>query len=237
VEYTFSVTILKWRENNPKHRKGMGGFMIKNGFFSDYKIAQLKPIEVGLFLYLLCIASESSSDQFVISARTLPKQFRISNKSLHNHLDQLQSLQLVSCSKLPPKLIKENKEKGSKGGVVNSEQPTPQSSLFSENTTAAALKRASPATALVDISTIEQMQKLFDDSTLRIWSQLYPDPEFLHRVTLKAVNYYNNNPKKKPRTVKGWKQTLGSWYDKDWPKHVRSIPGEKKQEGWAEGAV
>jgi hypothetical protein len=105
------VTILKWQEHNPKHKKGYGSFMFYNGFFNDPKVAQLKLIDVMLFIYMLCVASESSSNSFDIHVKSLPKQFRISTKSLQSCLAQLQSLQLVTFQKKPSLIIKYNRIK------------------------------------------------------------------------------------------------------------------------------
>lgn len=146
-------------------------------------------------------------------------------------------IQVVSSPEARVRARNERKKESTDVGAVEKQPLLTQQILLPETKTVVVQKRTPSATALVEISSLEQIEKLFDDSTLKIWSQLYPDQDFLQRVTLKAINYYNNNPKKKPRTAKGWKQTLGSWFEKDWVKHVRAIPGEKKQEGWAEGAL
>lgn len=58
------------------------------------------------------------------------------------------------------------------------------------------------------------------------WLQLYPDKEFLWRETIKALDYYERNPKKYPRNRRGWAQALSTWFDRGWKDHVRRIPSQ-----------
>ncbi len=133
---TFEVVIIKWNKNNPKHRSGMKGFMFKNGFFSDPKVAQLTPIDVALFVYLMCVRSESTTDQLHITVNTIPKQFRMGYKSLTNGLERLQSLQLVSYSKVPLNIIELNRIKDNRikspTGVAEA-QPRPPKKVLDED--------------------------------------------------------------------------------------------------------
>lgn len=117
----YNVTILKWNEHNPKHKKGYSYFKLSNAFFSDPKIARLKPIEVNLFIYLLCIMSESSTNQCQIHVKSVPKQFRISARMMQNCLSQLESFQLVSVEKQP--LIKDNISKVTEGSKTPPVKP------------------------------------------------------------------------------------------------------------------
>lgn len=98
---TFNITILKWQQHNPKHKKGFDSFMLKNNFLTDHKVAELTTNEVLLFIHILCVASERSTQQVHITSKTLPKQLRMGDKSLTNCLESLESLQLVSVEKLP----------------------------------------------------------------------------------------------------------------------------------------
>ena len=58
--------------------------------------------------------------------------------------------------------------------------------------------------------------------TMDRWLALY-DAEYLRRETLKAWNYYANNPRKVPKSLKGWTQALSSWYERGWKYHVKEI--------------
>lgn len=59
------------------------------------------------------------------------------------------------------------------------------------------------------------------------WLALYNgDEEFLRREAIKAFGYYENNPRKKPKTLRGWTQALSSWFERGWKSHVRSLPSQ-----------
>lgn len=68
--------------------------------------------------------------------------------------------------------------------------------------------------ALISAINVDQLDR---------WGSLYPDKSFLNREAIKAFNYYQNNPAKMPRTLAGWKRALSSWFERGWPRHVRTI--------------
>lgn len=112
----YTITVTNFFKHNPKSRKSFTHFMVAKNYFHDAKIVQLTPNESQLFLYCCAIACDMVSNQFQITAQSLPKQFRISSQSLANHLERLQCFQLLSYSKNEPLInrIEENRreEKG-----------------------------------------------------------------------------------------------------------------------------
>ncbi len=131
----YKVTINNWTKHNPKHKATYKKFMFYNGFFSDTNVAQLKPTEVVVFIYLLCVTAESTSHQCTIHVKSLPKQFRISAKSLQTIMSRLESLQLVTLE--IQAIIEENRiekkikeMKRSSDEVEHPPSPAPKSELF-----------------------------------------------------------------------------------------------------------
>lgn len=101
------------------------------------------------------------------------------------------------------------------------------------NTTTAVVKKTTtekPVRArkeIVHFLSENALVEALPDPVKARWVQLYPDQQFILRETLKAFNYYENNPRKKPNTVQGWVRALSSWYDKSWPRHVKQIESTK----------
>jgi hypothetical protein len=60
------------------------------------------------------------------------------------------------------------------------------------------------------------------------WSKLYPDEQYRDRELIKAFGYYQDNPRKRPTTLSGWKRTFGSWLERGWARHVAQIPGHTR---------
>ena len=107
----YEITVNKFYKHNPKTRKSFTHFMVAKNYFNDSKIVQLTPNESQLFLYCCSIACDMGSNQFTITSQSLPKHFRISCKSLHNHLTRLEQFQLLTVTKIDP-LIKRIEVKG-----------------------------------------------------------------------------------------------------------------------------
>jgi hypothetical protein len=109
---TFYVTIPKFDKHQKKQKPGYSHILLSKRFFQDEKVVQCRPNEVQLYLYCLIIASELGANHFAITSQSLPKQFRISNKSLENHLKRLESFQLLRLEKPPSNIIEYNNNKG-----------------------------------------------------------------------------------------------------------------------------
>lgn len=79
-------------------------------------------------------------------------------------------------------------------------------------------------TSLVKFENSLELMKSFDNETLSVWTQLYPDETFQRREVLKAWDYYvRTNPAKMPKTMTGWKRALGRWFERGWQYHVKTI--------------
>lgn len=122
----FKITILNWEKHNKSLKKGYTHFMVSKRIFNDEKIANLKPIEFQLYMYLLAIAADMVSNQVAITVQLVPKYMRISQQMLRNCLSSLEENQLVTTEKNEPlyniieynikeKNIKESKIKEKKG--------------------------------------------------------------------------------------------------------------------------
>lgn len=79
--------------------------------------------------------------------------------------------------------------------------------------------------ALVKIATSQELISKIPSITLSRWAALYPDGEFLNRELLKALNYYESNPRKLPKTVAGWSRTLASWFNRSWEWSAKNTKG------------
>lgn len=92
----FKVTILNWEKHNGTNKRGYSHFLVSKRIFNDEKIAQLSPNEFQFFMYCLAIAADMATNQFTISAETIPKYMRIGRTTLQNALVRLQSLQILT---------------------------------------------------------------------------------------------------------------------------------------------
>lgn len=99
------------------------------------------------------------------------------------------------------------------------ESPSPQTA-----TSATAAIPPKKLSGPIHVEKPEDLKGVINPQRIAIWRELYPDAEFITRTTLKALNYYNTNPLKKPKSARGWTQALSYWFDRDWVKHQRNIP-------------
>lgn len=82
--------------------------------------------------------------------------------------------------------------------------------------------------ALVVFDSGQNLIEAFDPVTIATWVELYPDETYRRRELLRAWDYYRSNIAKRPKTMRGWKRALSSWFERGWPKHVAKIPGHTR---------
>lgn len=66
--------------------------------------------------------------------------------------------------------------------------------------------------------------------TIERWVGLYGDKDFLQREAIKAFGYYSDNPRKKPKSVRGWCNALSSWFERAWAWRARQTSGKNYYE-------
>jgi len=77
------------------------------------------------------------------------------------------------------------------------------------------------------ISSSKQLAEIIPLENKQTFFELYPDQEFFQKEFLKINNWINTNPKKCTRSVRGWVQFLGNWFEKAWNSHQKNIIGNK----------
>lgn len=127
---TYRVTIHNWKKHNSLKKRGHRYFMLEHRFFDDDKVSQLKPIETLLFIKLLAIAGDLLSGQFVVTAGLLPRQWRVNDKSLLNHLNSLQQNQILTYEIFTPSMNRIDRSREDVSG--NGDPPTAPLKNFNE---------------------------------------------------------------------------------------------------------
>lgn len=83
-----------------------------------------------------------------------------------------------------------------------------------------------------DFLSVNDMAMNLPKHTTERWISLYPDSEFLKREIIKAFGYYQDNARKKPKSVRGWCQALSSWLERAWSKSARFTKGTGGSVDW-----
>lgn len=207
-----NLTVLNWNKHNPNLKKTHKKFLLYSGFFQDTAISVLKNYEALFYIFLLCRCCEKGSDSITIAAKSIPKSLRIDGKSLLKCVERLEEFQLVRRNFKA--LIEENRIE-EKRKELNTIITVPKRSVR---------RQSAP---LVSPANLEELISLFDKETIKAWSDLYPDKEYLRRQATKAWEWYRLNPIKKPKKLRGWVTVLNHWFESDWPKHLKSIPSNQ----------
>lgn len=125
----FKITILKWREKNPKHKDGYKKTLIQNSLIHDAVILSLPLSHRWLWIGLLLICGEHNNDTITMTQRQV-NELLTTREGAHNALARLESFQLLRFEEIAP-LIKEKKRKEEE--VKKDEKPPPISDSLKTN--------------------------------------------------------------------------------------------------------
>jgi hypothetical protein len=109
-------------------------------------------------------------------------------------------------------------------------------SLKKENTVSQEFANANPVSASDGSRVLEKLQDPFTDPLVSQvskavqegWLATYPDPAWLKLELKKAVNYTRANPRKTPKSPRGWSAFLTSWLNRAWEYQRRRETGSNK---------
>jgi hypothetical protein len=234
----YKIEIKNWEKYNKSVKKGHPCIMLSKRFFDDIKIQRLPAGGRLLYLGLLLRRGEVESTFIEASFEDLLRFAGGSGQVVSRLLSLLESFQLVTVEKIEPfnnrielnrieKKIKEERveSKDSTTKMVQNETPDAARSNLPEKSGKLAAEKS--RSELVIFKNESDFINAIPEKTKQRWSALYQDPDFLQRELLKAFNWYENNPKKKPKTVRGWIQAMSSWFERGWVKHVRTIQSQQ----------
>ncbi len=87
-------------------------------------------------------------------------------------------------------------------------------------------------TALFAVPTsAEAVLGLYQSKAKSRFEALYPVEGFVEREALKAIQWCENNPKKTPRTARGYKSFFTRWLDKGWEWERKRLPTSSPARG------
>jgi len=218
----YKITVLGWEKHNPKSKKGYEYFMVSNRIFDDHKIATSTSLERLLYLTILARCSDEHSTTCSATRDQLMTMLGQTRYDIVTALNHLQENQLITWEKMPS-LINRIEKNRIESNIIESTTDvvlnTPQVAAEIREKKVSLSKEFSPT------NEFELIMALPVDTKER-WSRLYPDRTFLEREATKCFGYYKNNPKKIPRTMRGWSMALSSWFERGWPHFVKTIKSE-----------
>lgn len=220
----YKINILNWEKYNKGLKRGHKCVLISTRFLDDAKVASLPQGGKLLYLSLLLACGEVTSSSIEASHEVLVRSAGGCGQHVVRLLDQMQSLRLLTWSKnevFLNRIEEKGIEKKRKEEKIVSTQSS--SAGVEKSTSAEAVSRS----ALILVVNEQDLISKIPKATLDRWSALYPEQKFIHREVLRAFNWYENNQKKKPKTIRGWVQALSSWFERSWPQYQKTIEATK----------
>ena len=233
LENSYIIMVPGFDDYNGKSKgKSQNWFRLESSLFMSSKFLALSSVAKLLWLWVLSESAKSSRREVLVHPLSIASVVHGKSLSITSALNELLTLQWIQVLKYPYERtnertgvgvtdVSETTKSPPQKNVENIQQELPvlQSNPVLQN--ASATKLFSPKNQFELIDAVPPDQ-------LALWDALYTDREFLERETIKAFQYYKNNPKKTPKTIRGWRAALSSWFERGWVRHVTKIKSVSK---------
>lgn len=209
------IEILNWANYNKRNDyRRPYWFALSNRLVEDPDFFEFSAEEFKAWIYILSIASQKNSAKIKINFIHAEKVSNIKKKTILsalNHLEKIKAVQILYETCTDP--------------VQNPNATIQYNTIHNitehNNTLCTVGSEDPPMPKELDFNI------LVSDNIKKRWLELYPDQEFIKREMLKAKNWCEINPIKKPRTEKGWSRFLSSWLEKGWVNHIKTKASNK----------
>ena len=225
------VTVLNWDKYNRRSKdiNRPFWFSMSNSMVEDPEFYDFSGDEFKAWIYVLSQASKKGQTEFWICSQHAEGASRIPPEAFASSLEKLQKLGHV--------LVLGDRAATAPRPYRDRTATATEQNRTEQDTTTTVVDKSTRVVAVVDrrAQVFEPRDESelvcgLSEKTRRRWAALYHDEVFCQREIIKAFGYYENNPRKKPKTVRGWTQALSSWLERSWTAHVRSIPGQRRHE-------
>ena len=227
------ITVFKWDKYNVRNKdyKQPWWMSINNRILEDSDVFGLNDGEFRAWIYILSQCSLKRNGTVDIDLEHAHRVCKVDIKHIKSLIEKFSIKSILSESGQDLASIRpaSGHHTTEQNNTIqnNTEQTTSCTSV--ELSTKVPTGKISPREHVV-FKTKEELISAFDEDTAHLWKSLYPDENYLRREFLKAWDYYvRTNPQKTPRTLSGWKRALGSWLERAWPHHMRTIQSQPKK--------
>lgn len=216
-------------------------FSLDNSIYEDPDIYDLSAEEFRAWIYIMCQASkQAKGGKISISEDHANRSGNVDKKALKSLINKFLALRILMKSAASSRPAPDHEAASSRQDADQLPAHTLQNITVQNNTlvpngTTAELEPEPADRGLsaqrsekfpIVFNSVEELLAHLPTETLKRWTELYPDKEFLQRETKKAFGYYcHDNPRKKPASRRGWSQALSSWLERGWSKSAKFTKG------------
>lgn len=226
------IHILNFEKYNPRSDVKRNSWLrFQNDFFDDPAFFDFNSDEKVAWIYMLCYASKQNTGELPVSPPHFTRITAISEKVLYQTIEKLKQHRIVEIRTLRGRYASDTHLPAT--DVTDVTIRTREEENLSTGSCEVVQKQVellptAPKGALVTaaVKPMDLISKINPD-ILRRWEQLYQDPEFLNTELLKALNWYEANPKKLPKSSASWSRALSNWFAKGWEWRAKSTKGNK----------
>jgi hypothetical protein len=174
--------------------------------------------EVKAFLWICGTATHLNKDVIRVYPKLCAQQIAIPEAAV-----------LSSINKLSEKRWNINTPYGSvRNPNATVQNSTEQYSTEQGDSTVVEKSTPAPIEAKFSANTVDELLSTIPEQSRNGWLGIYDsDEDFIVREIKKAFLYYAANPKKKPKSKRGWLTALSSWLERGWGYRAKNTAGKK----------
>lgn len=220
------VRIINWEKYNPKRaQKSYTWLRLNNDFFVDEKLFKCNAHQKLIWIILLCTASKHNSGDIELDLDFIAHHIMLSPKLIIQALDLFESIGLIEIT-TPDYTVLHHTTPTYE--TDETDERTEDAKASSSTTAEAALQtvRGCHPDLILDDESVKFLSFVSHD-TQRRWLTLY-SVEYISREVVKAINWLENNPQRRPRSARGASSFLTKWLDRGWERYRKQQPVNEK---------
>lgn len=204
------VEIVNWEKYNPrKDIKKPWWFALSNTITSDDIFSEFSDAEFRAWIHILCTASVQMTNRPRLFLKAADSKAKIRKSVLLSTLQKLETLEII-------KNPYESRTQSERNPNSTRQDKTEQDNT-KQNTVCTVLQ-SKPAPT--QVKSDQDLVFILSEKTKTLYAE---SPEYIPREALKAWAWCENNSRKAPKSLRGWRQFFSGWLERGWDRHRKTL--------------
>lgn len=229
------ITVNNWKKYHHRNDvKIMHWFRISADLPMDPKLFDLQAETKWLFICLLSLCAKSKKSELNLTSLYIEHICQFKEVDKHLYLLAEKGIINVAWDGAGPDLVRTRPSTEQDITEQNRTLVPNGTSTELKTSDSAVVKKQAAVKSRFNASSYDEVLSSLSEHTKRRWMALYEDSDWIKRELVKAIGWYFDNPRKKPKSVRGWSMALSSWLERSWSKKAKFEKGKGDADGDAE---
>lgn len=204
-------------------------FAVPNDLLEHPDFFNISGDEFKAFVWICGVASKLNEATIRVYPDLCARRIAIDPKSVELTIEKLNGKRLDVTRVL---------RTSERVSYATEQDTTLQNTTLQNITTTAVVETTPPAADVFAFGDEDSILMALPEKNKTRWLKLYNnDSVFIETELIKAIGWYFDNPKKKPKAKRGWLTALSSWLGRSWDRRAKLTPSNSHGKPQVENLV